>query len=204
MPPPPAWIRPTPLPATVGTARLKLRWYVPEDARALHEAVAGNRAALLPWLPWARAGHASVEEARFTIERFTRTRQDGREDDFVMAIVERATGTLLGGTGLHRIDHAAHEAEVGYWIRGDRQGEGLATEATAALITWAFGDWGFRRIRICCAASNTASLRVPEKLGLTLEARARRFRYVEGLGWDDHLTYGVLAEEWDAERGRVR
>lgn len=204
MPPPPPWTRPSPLPGPIQTPRLKIRWYRPEDARALHEAVAADREALLPWLPWARKDHGSVEESRFTIEGFARRLQRGALDDFVLAIFDRGTQTLLGGTGLHRIDHAAHEAEIGYWIRGGRQGEGFATEATAGLISSAFRDWGFRRIRICCAEANVASQRVPEKLGLPLEGRARKLRYVDGIGWDDHLTYGVLAEDWDPEAGRSR
>lgn len=116
---------------------------------------------------------------------------------------DRDTDKLVGGTGLHRILPAVAEAEIGYWIRPERRGEGLCAEATAGLISAAFGPWGFRRIRIHCAGANHASQRVPQKLGIRLEGRERESRWVDGIGYDDHLTYGVLASEWDAERGRV-
>jgi RimJ/RimL family protein N-acetyltransferase len=192
---PAPWTRPDPLPGPLRTRRCLIRWYEGEDARALHEAVARGREALLPWLPWARHGHGSVEESRLTIAGFGRSRRDAAHPDYVMAIFERGGEALLGGTGLHCIRAATSEAEVGYWIRAGRQGQGLATEAVGALVAAAFGPWGFRRLRLTCAAGNHASRRVAEKLGFRLEGRERQARWVEDVGWDDHLTFGLLASE---------
>jgi RimJ/RimL family protein N-acetyltransferase len=188
------------------TERCVLRWFEASDAEALHLAVDPHREALLPWLPWAAADHDSIAASDLRIGWFggRRAGQDGVVPDYTMGIFEKGSGQLLGGTGLHRILPEHADAEIGYWLRADRWGEGFATEATAALISAAFGDWGFRRIRLVCSAANTPSRRIPERLGMRLEGCERANRWVDGHGWTDTLTFGVLAEEWDPGKQRVR
>jgi RimJ/RimL family protein N-acetyltransferase len=202
MQPPAPWSPPVPLPMPIETARCLLRWFEADDAQALHEAIDPHRAHLLPWLPWAADDHETVAASRSRISWLggLRSGPEVKIPDYTMGIFEAATGVLLGGTGLHRIVPGALDAEVGYWLRADRCGEGFCTEATAALITAAFGPWGFRRVRLVCSAANTASRKVPERLGIRLEGCERESRWVEGHGWTDTLTFGVLAEEWDAAR----
>lgn len=200
------WTPPDPLPEAVETERLVLRWWTPDDAEALYEAVASDREALLPWLPWARDRHADAEASGRTIAWFDQMRAEGK--DFTLGAFDRGTGAAVGGTGFHRMAPEAHEAESGYWIRGSRQGEGLATEMTAALISAGFrpqaeGGWGFRRIHLRCMGSNRASQRVIEKLGIPHEGREREAKWVDGIGYEDFVVYGVLAREWDAAAGCV-
>ena len=201
---PAPWAEPEPLPMPIESERLVLRWLEPRDARSLHEAVEEDRDSLLPWLPWAEDDHATVEASARRIAWFEGIRADPDQLDYTMGLFERSTGALLGGSGLHRIIPAWRDAEVGYWLRASRRGEGFCTESTVGLITSAFEQWGFRRIRLVCAGGNTPSQGVPARLGIRLEGRERANRWVDGRGWEDTLTYGVLREEWDADRGRVR
>ncbi len=198
---PEPWKKPSPLPDPVATTdRLVIGWYGASDAEALHRVVASNRAALLPWLPWAAKEHGDVRTSREQIADFEAQRASPNCTNFVMAIFDRA-GELVGGTGFHLVDRDAHKADIGYWVRADRRRQGLCTEAVAALITAGFDAWHFRRIRIQCAAANASSVMVIEKLGLRREGREVQARYVEGHGWTDQLTFGVLRDEWDAGRG---
>ena len=199
---PTPWRPPDPLPGPVTTERLVLRWWTADDAAGLQAAVAEDREALLPWLPWARTTHGTPEDSAGTIRFFDDLRAKG--EDFTLGVFDRATGAVVGGTGFHRLVPAAREAECGYWVRGARQREGLGTEMTRAALSAGFRDWGFRRIHLQCAASNAGSRGILEKLGLALEGRLRAARWIEGRGWDDHLIYGVLAEEWDVEAQRLR
>jgi ribosomal-protein-serine acetyltransferase len=203
------WKPPRPLPNRCLTPRTVLRFWELSDARSMFEALEVDRQSMLPWLPWVQHDNQSVEECIFHIERFKRAREEEDAGDFVIGIFDRETGEAIGGTGMHRVIHHAHQAEIGYWVRADRRGQGLCTEATAHLISWCFtpaeeGGWGFRRIEIQCAAGNTASRRVPEKLGLRKEVELKEARWVDGLGWHDTLAWGVLTYEWDRAAHRSR
>ena len=110
---------------------------------------------------------------------------------------------------LYRIRHAAHQGEIGYWMRPDRRREGLTTEAVAGLLSSALapashGGWGLRRVEIYCGSRNAGSRRVPEKLGLRLESHRRADRWVDGIGWEDKLGWAVRADDWDVEGRRLR
>ena len=164
-----------------------------------------DRESFEPWLPWTSSDNRTDEECVAAIERQRekRERVEPPADDFTLGIFDATTGEALGGTGLHRIVHAAYEGEIGYWMRADRRRQGLCSEAVAALITWAFapqeeGGWGLRRIHIRCTGANHASRRVAESLGLVHEATLRQERWVRTRGWDDTIVFGVLRDEWNA------
>lgn len=202
--PPTPWRKPDPLPEVVAaTERLVVRCPRIEDDEALFEAVDASREALLPWLPWARDEHQTVHQSRRFLELLAQDRAAAELTNLVLFIEERASGALVGGTGLHRIDAAGACAEIGYWMRADRRRRGYCREAVAGLITAAFETFGLRRIRICCGAGNWGSRAVIERLGLRLEARERLERFVPGHGWIDSLSFAVLAEEWSPQVRRV-
>jgi len=197
------------LPASWQTPRLMLRWWTQADAPALFEAVNADRETMLPWLAWVASEHRAVHETVFAIERMKREREAPGSDNFTMGIVDCASGAVVGGTGLHRIHAADHEAETGYWIRAPLRRRGLCSEAVAGLLSWAFtapahGGWGFRRVHIRCAGSNAPSARVPAKLGLPMEARLAKERWVKGAGWEDTLVWGVLADDWDVKTSTLK
>ena len=212
---PNAWTPPSPLPGPVATERLLIRPYVPADAPALFEAVRSSLDRILPWMVWAMTDHQQESDSLYFIERSRRAAESPDCIDFPLGIFDRSSGRYLGGCGFHRIVRGLLEAEVGYWIRGDAQGQGYCTEAVGALMSSGFmpqdrGGWGFRRIVIFNAADNPASRRVCEKLRLRLERRERQSRYVgalqgqQPLGYLDHLGYGVLQDEWDFDSDRAR
>ncbi|MEX2217902.1 MAG: GNAT family protein [Phycisphaerales bacterium] len=207
--PPAPWTPPTPLPGPVHSPRVTLRFWEAADAPSMLAAIEASRSTLLPWMPWALADNRTVEECIYNIERFRRAREAPACDSYVLGIFDRRTNEAIGGTGLHRINHSAQQAEIGYWVRADRRRRGLCTEAvahllSAALAPQAAGGWGFRRIEILCGGGNTPSARVPGKLGLRQEYSLKEARWVDGLGWQDTLGWGVLAGEWDGARHALR
>lgn len=206
---PDPWTAPAPLPGPIETERLVLRFHRHGDAASMLEAIESDRDGLLPWIVWVRTENRTVPECHYTIERFRRQREERDCTNFPMGIFDRATGAVIGGTGLQNIRPGLRDAEIGYWLRSDRHGKGLATEAAGALITAALtpqaaGGWGFRRVVALCGAQNVASAAVLRKLGLRLELRGRKERWVDGLGYFDTLGFAVLAEEWDASQRRAK
>lgn len=206
------WTPPSPLPGPLETARTIIRLYQKGDGPRLYAAVNACRDLLWLWLPWATSDHADIDDSIFFVEKVMRRSREPDCRDFPVAVFDRDGATFLGGLGFHRIVAQESTAEVGYWIRGDRHGEGLCTEAAAAFITagltpQADGGWGFRRITLLCAADNIASSRVANKLGMRLERRERAERYSEHAptpGYLDSLGFAVLASEWDFETQRAK
>lgn len=89
--------------------------------------------------------------------------RDGRVSHFAM--IERETGDVLGIAGLNR--EGPDAAELHYWIRTDRAGRGLTTEACAALIAWARDGLALSHLTLWAGRENHASRRVADKLGFT-------------------------------------
>lgn len=197
---PEPWVPPRPLPAKLQTARTIVRPWQASDATGMLEALDADRASYLPWLPWVAVDNQNVAECIYHIERSRREAVDGI--DFTLGIFDRQTGDVIGGTGFHRMHRPSLHAEIGYWVRPERRGQGLCTEVVASILSWGFrpqnqDGWGFRRIDIFCAGSNKASQRVPQKIGLRAEVFRHKARWVNGYGWDDVLGWGVVSEEWD-------
>jgi RimJ/RimL family protein N-acetyltransferase len=95
---------------------------------------------------------------------------------------------LLGSISLHRVDRDQGAAELGYWIAPAARGRGLAVRAARAACRWAFTDLGLHRVQLFHAVENTASARVAEKAGFTLEGRLRQsHRYGDGVRHDELL-----------------
>jgi len=171
-----------------------VRCWEPRDATLLKEAVDSSLEHLRPWMPWAHEAPVPVEQ---TVELLREFR--GRFDlgqDFVYGILSPDESEAIGGSGLH-LRVGADAFEIGYWIRASRAGEGLATEAAAALTRVAIELAGAQRIEIRVDPANEASLAIPRKLGFVEEGRLRAMLH----GPDgaprrrDAVVFALLADE---------
>jgi RimJ/RimL family protein N-acetyltransferase len=77
---------------------------------------------------------------------------------------ERATGEFVGWFSLRPTGE--HERELGYRLRREAWGRGLATEGAKAMLELAFGELGVERVWAQTMAVNRASRRVMERCGL--------------------------------------
>jgi len=80
----------------------------------------------------------------------------------------RDSGEFLGWWCLAVDDADASAAELGYRLRRDAWGRGLATEGARALLDHGFGTVGLTRVWAETMAVNTGSRGVLHKLGLRL------------------------------------
>jgi RimJ/RimL family protein N-acetyltransferase len=76
---------------------------------------------------------------------------------------ERGTGTVVGEVLVKREEDG--RAEVGYALRTDRQGRGLASEAVTALLDAVEERFGITDVRAIVVDGNDASVRLLERLG---------------------------------------
>lgn len=99
--------------------------------------------------------------------------------------VRRSDRRVVGAGGFKGPPGDSGEVEVGYSVVQAEEGQGYATEATGALIRWAFTQPGVSAVAAETFPSNAGSLRVMEKNGLVydrpgLEHGAVRYRRVKG------------------------
>ncbi len=85
-------------------------------------------------------------------------------------------------------------AEVGYFLAEAFWGRGIATEALVAVTSHAIDTCGLTRIFAVPFAWNTASCRVLEKAGYSLEGRLRRSAIKDGV-ITDQLQYAFIATD---------
>lgn len=68
----------------------------------------------------------------------------------------------------------APDVELGWWLRRDLWGRGLATEAARAALQYGFGVIGFPSVISVVHPENSASRRVAEKLGMREDGSVER------------------------------
>ncbi len=161
--------------APIETERLRLRPFQAEDADAVRQLVGDWEVARsLPNVPYPYG----PDQAADWINHTRRGLAAGSE---VTLAVTRRGGDLVGAVGLTLSPHG-RSAELGYWIGQPHWGQGLATEASAAILRYGFERLGLRRVDATTLAYNKASVRVLEKIGLTFERETSRdFRNLGGL-----------------------
>jgi RimJ/RimL family protein N-acetyltransferase len=183
-----------PAPYRIETGRLVLRCYEPDDAPLLKEAVDASIEHLLPWMPWARYEPQSLDQ-KIELLRGMRSRFDS-DEDYVYGVFDADEERLLGGSGLHpRAGHGARE--IGYWVRADAVGQGIATEVTAVLTRVGIELLGLRRVDVQVDPDNERSLRIPRRLGFAEDGvlRRRLEPKEDGGDWRDSVVFSMLDGE---------
>lgn len=82
-------------------------------------------------------------------------------------------------------------AGAGYWTRRACRGQGIAPQALARAVQWAF-DVGIHRVELEHSTLNPASCRVASKAGFDPEG-TRRSAALHGDGWHDMHVHGRIA-----------
>ena len=160
-------------PDTFETERLTIRAPRAGDGTEVNAAVLESLTELRPWMPWARTAPTLKESEaniRGAVAKFL-----SREDLRLLLFIKK-TGTLVGSSGLHRIDWSVPRFEIGYWARTSYAGRGYMTEAVTGITTFARDHLGARRVEIRMDARNERSWRVAERAGFTLEGVIRHER----------------------------
>jgi len=88
-----------------------------------------------------------------------------RKHGFV-AILDRADGAFLGRTGF-KFWPEFGETELGWVLRPEARGRGIATEAAAAMLRWGAAHLEVPYFTAMIRPDNVASIAVAERLGMT-------------------------------------
>ena len=135
------------------TARLTLRPQAQADAPALFT-ILSDPAAMRFWNRPAIPRLAVVEE-------LVREQQAAMADGICRYWTLFQAGDAIGSVDLSLIEGGA--AELGFLLRRDCWGQGLATEAVEAVTGHGFGAMGLTRLTALAQTANLAARRVLEK-----------------------------------------
>lgn len=174
------------------TDRLKLRAVFPEDAADVFELFSDPLVAqYYEFEPF-----QSIDQAVALIRKFTHWFQNNQAIRWGM--IDRTSGKLIGSCCFDTFRPKYHSVNLGYNLRSDRWGAGLATEAVSAIIDVAFqqGIVGpVNRIQAMSVTENVASERVVRRLGFHHEGLMRQFGFWKSQYHDMNL-FSLLKQDW--------
>lgn len=97
----------------------------------------------------------------------------------------------VGGIGIHpQTDIYRKNAELGYWLAEPFWGNKIITKAIVEIVAYAFKTFDIERVFAKPFGSNTASQRVLEKAGFTLEGRFEKTIIKNG-EYEDEWVYAI-------------
>lgn len=158
----------------LATTRLVLRRPLAADVDGIFRAYASDAAATR-YLSWPR--HQTLVQTRAFLD-FSDDEWD-RWPVGPLLIEDRATGRVIGGTGL--AFETPWRASTGYVLAPHAWGRGYASEALAAMVGLA-SRVGVVRLYALCHVEHQASRRVLERGGFTCEGLLLRHMVFPNLG----------------------
>jgi [ribosomal protein S5]-alanine N-acetyltransferase len=174
------------------TPRLLLRDFFEDDWPAVLTYQSDPR--YLRYYHWT---HRTEDDVRAFVQMFLDQQQEQPRQKFQLALVLKQDGRLIGNCGIRIDAPEQREANIGYELEPDSWGQGLATEATRAILHFGFETLGLHRIWACCIAGNAGSARVLTKIGMRREGCLREKEFIKG-EWHDQLLFAILDHEWRA------
>ncbi len=115
-------------------------------------------------------------------------------------VTGRSDDRVIGTCTLFRFEPRHRRAEIGYALHRDHWGQGLAAEAVALSLDWAFRTLALHRIEADIDPRNDDSRKLLQRLGFASEGLLRQ-RYFVGDAISDTELFGLLAQDWALRQG---
>ena len=155
------------MPEHIHTERLHLRVPQMDDAVAIFQGWAQDHEVTryLTWRP-----HERIEQTQEFVRSCLSAWEHGRRFPYMITLKEN--GNIIG-----MIDPRmeGHKVGIGYGLARAHWGKGYVTEATRAIIDWAFQQPSIHRVYATTDVDNIASRRVLEKAGMQCEGILRKY-----------------------------
>ena len=142
------------------------------------------------------------EQTRAYIETALKQRQEGQR--FAFAVVDEASGAVLGSTGFHDIVPAIRRVEIGYtWYARRAQRTHVNTVCKLLMMGHAFDALGCAVVGWRTDGFNFASQRAIERLGAKKDGVIRHHALRRDGTVRDTVMYSMLAGEWPEARAQL-
>jgi len=92
----------------------------------------------------------------------------------IRLIVRREGREVIGSINLKGPLRQNGDVEIGWGVNAEHRGQGIAIEAAGAVIAWVFSQAGVKRVVATIPEDNVASMRVAERLGMSLTQERKR------------------------------
>lgn len=154
-------------PPRICTPRLLLRAMSPSDAEDMFDYARSSLVTrYLSWYP-----HTSLATTKDYLATVKKRYRRGQLFDW--AVVEAASGKMIGTCGFVSFDLKQNSAEIGYALHPAYWGQSIMPEAVWAVLRFGFVTLGLHRIEARFMVENSQSRRVMEKCGMRFEGVAR-------------------------------
>ncbi|WP_431824687.1 GNAT family N-acetyltransferase [Burkholderia sp. F1] len=142
-----------------------------------------------------------------TIDAYLATALQGRADGTMMpfAIVERATGRVVGSTRFWKIDRKNRKLEIGHtWLGESVQRSRVNTEAKWLLLTYAFERLRCVRVQFTTDELNEKSRAAILRIGAKQEGIVRHERIMPDGRKRNSVRFSIIDDEWPDVKARLR
>lgn len=102
---------------------------------------------------------------------------------------------LIGDCAFCLLSEDSRQAEIGFSLAQQYQGQGYGSEAVDRLLGYLFQDLWVHRVRAFCLVENKASARLLDRVGMRREGLQRE-SYWHRDRWVDEFAYAILRDEW--------
>lgn len=174
----------------IKTKSLKLRDYKKSDIDFIHNLV--QEPDIYRYQIW---GPNSLEDTTVFTNSCIANQSEEPRKSFEFCMTDIESNEILGAIGIRIQDDLAKIADMGYWVRKDYWGKGLATEAGKAILNFGFQNLELNRIWATASPLNPASTRVLEKIGMKKEGLLRSNLFVRG-EYRDSVLLAILKNEF--------
>lgn len=112
---------------------------------------------------------------------------------WALALID--SNTYIGKISLFQISKQNRRGEIGYLLGRKYWGNGLMTEAMAAVLSYAFDDLKLHRIEVDTDPENLPSLALLEKFGFVREGLFRDRWWVHD-AWHDSVMLALMESKF--------
>lgn len=182
------------------TKRLKLRPIQTGDEVGLWPHVSDSRlTTFLAWEP-----HTNLAQTKLMVDALVQSQAQYAGFHWLVCTGADVVGlvSLIDVRWTHR-SWTINRAELAYWIGVPFQSKGYATEASRAVVGFAYERLGLHKIRVYHAADNPASEKTVEKLNFRLVGEERDAFQKNGC-WHHLRHYERVVSEWTSIEGVVK
>ncbi len=114
---------------------------------------------------------------------------------FTFAVELKETGALVGHVFFIVQEKDQRQAEIGFTFAREFHGRGLAHEASARVLDFAFTELNLHRVIAITDCENHSSAALLGRLGMRREAHYIQNIWFKGK-WGDEYLYAILQDEW--------